>query len=288
MKPLDLLELTILAALWGGSFLFMRMGAPEFGPVAMIALRTGIAVLTLLPVVLLMRKLPGLRGNLGLLLVLGVVSTAIPFTLLSWAVLHVSAGYASIINSTATIFTALIAWLWVNDRLSKGGVVGIFVGTLGVVVLALDRVDAQGIDLLPLLAGLAATLCYGLGTNFSKQKLAHVEPLLIAFGSQLGATVFLLPFALLFWPEHNPRFDAWLAIIALGIFCTGIAFILFFRLVARVGVNRAISVTYLIPFFGVVWGMLFLDEVLTLYMIAGGGLILLGVGLTTGLLGRRV
>jgi drug/metabolite transporter (DMT)-like permease len=287
LKSIDYIELVVLAALWGGSFLFMRLGAPEFGPVALIALRTGIAMLTLLPAIVLMRKLGHIRGNALALLALGIISTALPFTLLSWAVLYVSAGYASIINSTATIFTALIAWLWVNERLSLGGVSGILLGTLGVVVLALDRIEPGKIDLLPLFAGLVATLCYGIGTNYSKQKLAHVAPLVIAFGSQTGATLVLLPFALWLWPAQAPSADAWLAVAGLGVFCTGIAFILFFRLIARVGVNRAISVTYLIPFFGVIWGMLFLDEVVTLYMLVGGGLILLGVGLTTGLIGTR-
>ena len=265
----------------------MRIAAPEFGPLALIALRTGIAVLCLLPLVVLSGKIRLLRDNFGRLLLLGVIGTAIPFTLLSYATLHVSAGYTSIINSTATIFTAFIAWLWVNERLNRSAVLGIVLGSCGVIVLAMDQHGGKGIALIPVLAGLTATLCYGIGANFSKQKLAHTEPLVIALGSQLGATLMLAPLAINWWPEVQPGLHAWLAVSALGVFCTGVAFILFFRLIAHVGVNQAMSVTYLIPFFAIIWGMLILAEQLSLYMMAGGALILLCVGLTTGLLQRR-
>ncbi len=287
MKASDLIELVSLAALWGGSFLFMRMGAPEFGPLALVELRTGIAALFLLPIVIIAGKMAFVRANAIRLVIVGAIGTALPFCLLSYATLFVSAGFASIINSTATIFTAIIAWIWVRERLNKAGIAGIALGFIGVFVLVFDRQGDSGLPLIPVLAGMGATLCYGIGANYSKQKLAHVPPLAIALGSQAGAALVLLPLSVLFWPEVNPGADAWMAVTALAVLCTGIAYILYFRLIAHVGVNRAMSVTYLIPFFGVVWGMLFLHEVLTLHMLSGGLLILLGVGLTTGVLTRR-
>ncbi len=284
MKPSQIVELVTLAALWGGSFLFMRMGAPDFGPVALIELRTAIAALFLLPIIMLLRQFNEIRQNAGLLLIVGFVGTAVPFCLLTYATLYVSAGYASILNATAPIFTAIVAWLWIKDRLENLALLGMGFGFLGVAVMVLDdEVNSSSLRLIPVLAGLGATLCYGIGANFTKQKLGHLKPLTIAGGSQLGAALCLLPFAIFLWPEHNPDIKAWVAVSILGIACTGIAFILFFRLIANVGVHKTISVTYLIPVFGVIWGMMILDEPVTLLMLLGGILILGGVTLTTGI-----
>ncbi len=284
MKPRDFIELVSLAALWGASFLFMRIGAPEFGPVALIELRTAIAALFLLPLVMWFNKLRQIKDNARLLFVVGFVGTAIPFCLLSYATLYVTAGYASILNATAPIFTALIAWWWVDDRLSFSAMLGLLIGFLGVFILVFDKQGStDGINLWPVMAGLGATFCYGLGANFTKQKLAHVDPLVIACGSQAGAALGLIPFSLWLWPHQMPSIQAWFSVTVLGIACTGVAFILYFRLIAHVGVNKAISVTYLIPLFGVFWGMIFLEEALSLWMVAGGGSILIGVSLATGM-----
>jgi len=288
MKPLYLIELVTLAALWGASFLFMRMGAPEFGPVVLIFLRTGIAALFLLPIVLLTRKWKLIKENALLLFIVGVVGTALPFSLLSYAVLTVSAGYASILNATAPIFTAIIAWWWVRDELSFSAVMGLVVGFIGVFILAFDNQgSSSGISFLPVMAGLGATFCYGVGANFTKQKLGHVHPLALACGSQLGAAISLLPLSIWLWPSQLPGQQAWISVTFLGIACTAFAFILYFRLIANVGVNKAITVTYLIPFFGVIWGMIFLNEALTLFMLAGGLFILTGVALSTGIFNSR-
>ncbi len=288
MKPLYLFELVTLAALWGASFLFMRMGAPEFGPIALIFLRTGIAAIFLLPIVLLTRKWKLIKENALLLFIVGVVGTALPFSLLSYAVLTVSAGYASILNATAPIFTAIIAWWWVRDELSFSAVMGLVVGFIGVFILAFDNQgSSSGISFLPVMAGLGATFCYGVGANFTKQKLGHVHPLALACGSQLGAAISLLPLSIWLWPSQLPGQQAWISVTLLGIACTAFAFILYFRLIANVGVNKAITVTYLIPFFGVVWGMIFLNEALTLFMLAGGLFILTGVALSTGIFNSR-
>lgn len=282
MNRLQLGELLLLAALWGGSFLFMRVATPEFGPIALIVIRTGVAAVFLLPLVLgsgqwrLSKLLP------FHLLIAGVIGTAIPFTLFSYATLHVSAGYASIINSTATLFTALVAWLWLHDRFTWMQAAGMLAGILGVTLLALDRQGVEAnLQLMAVLAGLLATFCYGIAANFTRVYLLDLPPLVIALGSQIGATLALLPFSLAYWPQQSPGIQAWVAAILLGIACTGVAYILYFRLIRAVGVHRTMTVTYLIPLFGVIWGMLFLDESLSHWMVMGGLLILLGVALST-------
>ncbi len=285
MKPLDYIELVCLAALWGASFLFMRMAVPEFGPFALVELRTGIAALFLLPFILWQQKMSVIKDNFMVLVIVGLSSTAIPFCLLSFATLSVSAGYASILNATTPIFTALVTWFWVKEKLGLSALLGLVVGFLGVFILVFDKQGGQEtVSLLPVLAALVATFCYGIGINYTKQKLSHLSPIVIAFGSQLTASLSLLPFAIWFWPSTLPSLQSWVAVSILGVASTGIAFILFFRLIANIGPNKAVTVTYLIPFFGVIWGSLLLDEVLTVYMAAGGFFILFGVALSTGML----
>ena len=283
MKPSDLLELLLLAAIWGASFLFMRLATPDFGPLALVEIRTLVAAIFLLPMLFLMRKAHYLLPNAGRLLIVGVGGTAIPFSLLSYATLYVTAGYASILNAATPIFSALIAWLWVSERLTASALVGLLIGFLGVVVMSFDKQSVSAeISLLPVLAAVTATLCYGFSANFTRHKLNHVHPLALACGSQIGASLALIPFAFWLWPGVWPDNDAWGSAIVLGVLCTALAFILYFRLIANVGVNRTVVVTYLIPFFGVIWGMIFLHETLSLLMILGAGLILGGVSLTTG------
>ena len=279
----------MLAALWGASFLFMRIATPEFGPVALIELRTLVAALVLLPILFVSRKGHYLVPNAARLLIVGITGTAIPFTLLSYATLYVTAGYASILNATTPIFSALITWLWIREQLSVSAVVGLLVGFLGVTVLSFDKQSVTAeVSWLPVLAAVMATLCYGFSANFTRQKMHHIHPLALACGSQIAASLTLLPLAIWFWPESSPNFTAWGSSIVLGVLCTGLAFILYFRLIANVGVSRTVVVTYLIPFFGVIWGMLFLHEAVSLLMILGAALILGGVSMTTGIFQRRV
>lgn len=285
MKTSDLAALFALAAIWGASFLFMRITAPAFGPFAMVALRVGLAALFLLPIL-------AWRGGLGLmwqrrraLLVVGAFNSAIPFTFYAWAMLSVQAGFASITNATAPLFAALIAWLWLKDRLSLAGVAGLLIGMGGVIILVWPKIrfDEGGLGW-PVLACLAATLSYGFAANYTKRNLAGVDSLVTATGSQACAALLVVPLAWWQWPTVNPSVEVWAAAAVLAIGCTGIAYILFFRLIANIGPARAIAVTFLIPAFGMLWGGLFLDETVTLNMLGGGAVILLGIGITNGLI----
>ncbi len=284
MKPLYLFELVCLAALWGASFLFMRMAVPEFGPIALVELRTGLAALFLLPFIVGQKKLSVIKDNFISLVIVGLVNIAIPFCLLSFATLSVSAGYASILNATTPIFTALVTWFWVKEKLGIATLLGLSIGFFGVFILVFDKQGGQNqVSLLPVIAALGATFCYGVGINYTKQKLSHLSAIVIAFGSLFTASMCILPLAIWFWPVSQPSFQSWVAVSILAVACTGIAFILFFRLIANIGPNKAVTVTYLIPFFGVIWGGLLLNETLTIYMAGGGFFILLGVALSTGL-----
>ncbi|AYH44827.1 DMT family transporter [Azoarcus sp. DN11] len=285
MRPRDVSELVILAALWGGSFLFMRVAAPQFGPAALIELRVGLAALLLLPVLAWRGNLAPLWRKAGPLLVVGVTNSALPFVLYAWAALSVTAGFASVLNATSPLFAALVARVWLKDRLSAAATAGLLLGLLGVVILVWGKASFRaGGSGWAVAACLAATLNYGVAANFTKRFLSGVDPMAIATGSQFYAALVLAPFAVWLWPEAMPGREAWTSVLLLAFACTGVAYVMYFRLIAHVGPARAIAVTFLIPVFGMLWGAILLDEVVTINMLAGCGVILAGTGLATGVI----
>lgn len=287
MKPRDLADLVLLAALWGGSFLFMRYAAPAFGALPLMWLRVAIATACLLPVLVLRGQVGALRERIGVVTVMGLFNSAIPFVLIAWATLSITAGLASILNAAVPIMTALIGAVWLRDRLGAGRVAGLVIGMAGVVLLAADKADFKpGGSGWALLAMVGATLCYGFAANFTKRHLTGVPPMVNAVGSQIVSAVALTPFALWTWPAQPPAPLAWAAAAVLGVGCTAIAYVLFFRLIERVGASRAVTVTFLVPVFGTLWGALFLGESVTGSMLLGGAVVLLGTGLSTGVIRR--
>lgn len=285
MKSSDLAELIGLAALWGASFLFMRMGAAEFGPVALAAVRVTGAIAFLLPLVALRGQLRALKDDALPIFIVGITNSALPFLCFSYAALSITAGLSSIFNAATPLMGALIAWLWLKDRLNASRILGLAIGFAGVLWLAWDKASFKpGGSGWAVVACLVATLCYGLSASFTKKKLTGVPPLAVAAGSQLSAAIVLAPLAVVFWPAAMPSAHAWMAAAALALACTGVAYVIFFRLIAHVGPANAISVTFLIPVFAVLWGWMFLDEGVTLAMVGGCAVILVGTGLTTGLL----
>lgn len=285
MKSTTAAEFILLAALWGASFMFMRFGATEFGPWATAGARVGLASLVLLPLLWRSGHIGVLRRHAGALLISGLLSSAIPFALFSYAVLSISTGLSAILNATAPLFGALVAWLWLADRPDKNRVLGLALGFAGVALLSWEKASFKaGGTGWAVLACLGATLCYGIAANHAKRFLAGVPPLANATGSQIGATVGLAVPTALFWPEQSPSAPAWLAIAALAVFCSALAYILYFRLIAQVGPSKAVTVTFMIPLFAVLYGSVFLDEQVTGWMVTCGAVILLGIALAIGLL----
>jgi drug/metabolite transporter (DMT)-like permease len=280
-------ELILLAAIWGASFLFMRSTSAEFGPIMLITLRTGIAALVLLPWLILKQHTGLMFRHWRTITIIGLTNTAIPFCLFSYSTLYLGAGYASVLNATAPMFGALIGFYWLKDKLLPVAIIGLFVGFIGVIVLSLSRQNTElATNWLPIMAALAATFLYGLAACYSKRYLQGVNALAIATGSQLVATLTLAPLSLFFWPTSMPSIASWWQVIILGVVCTAFAYILYFRLIANIGSAKAITVAYLVPVFGVLWGMIFLAEQLSLGMWVGAALVLFGVALTSGLLIR--
>ena len=293
MRSSDLTELLLLAALWGASFLFMRMGAAEFGPVALVAVRVAGAALFLMPLLQLRGQMGVLRQHWKPIFVVGLTNSALPFLCFSYAALSITAGLSAIFNAASPLFGAAIAWWWLKDKLTTTRVVGLVVGFAGVLWLAWNKTDHSaafkpGGSGWAIVACMAASILYGISANYTKKKLAGVAPMAVAAGSQFAAAIAVAVPAWIWWPAANPSGAAWLTAALLAILSTGVAYVLYFRLIANVGPANAIAVTFLIPAFAVLWGWMLLDETLSVAMLVGCAVILLGTGLATGLLKPRL
>jgi drug/metabolite transporter (DMT)-like permease len=279
----------LLAAIWGSSFLFMRISTVEFGPLPTAAVRVAIAAAFLLPLVLLRGLGATLLKNWRHVFLIGMFNSGIPFACFSFALLSITTGLSAILNATVPMFGALVAWLWLKDKPNHSRLLGLVVGFAGVAMLAWDKAtfkpDASGVA--PgwaVLACLLACICYALSASYTKRYLKGLPPLITAAGSQIGATVGLALPALWLWPAKMPGSSAWLALLVVGVLCTGIAYILYFRLIETAGPARALAVTFVVPVFAVLYGALFLGEAVTLWMLVCAVVIVCGTALSTGLL----
>lgn len=284
----DLGELLLLAVVWGGSFLLMRIAAPELGPIWLIEIRVLLAGLALLALLIRLNLSGELRKYLVPLSILGCINSAIPFVLFAYAALYLPAGFAAILNAVAPLFGMIIAWLWLQERFTLSRTVGFALGFAGVIVLVgLTNLPITPSFVLSVGAGLLASLMYAFAATYIQQKLSGVPPLVIATGSQLSAAVILLPFVPFTMPTALPSTQVVLVVVALALFSTALAYILYFRLIKSIGVTKALTVTYLIPLFAMIWGKIILQEAITQSMLLGCGLILLGTAIANELFNQK-
>jgi drug/metabolite transporter (DMT)-like permease len=288
LRPRDIVELLALAALWGGSFLFMRIAAPAFGPIALVFLRVAGAALLLVPLLALRGGLGALRRHWRPIALVGLVNSAVPFLCFAYAALSINAGVSAIFNSATPLFAAIVAWLWLGDRMTPLRLLGLAIGFAGVLWIGAGKAGlAPGGSMWAVIACLAATISYGIAPSLTKRRLTGVPPLAVAAGSQLAATLCLAVPAALAWPSVDPSAAAWLWVGLLAFLSTGLAYALYFRLIANAGPANAVAVTYLVPIFAVLWGGFFLGERLTLPLVLGCAVIFVGTALATGVVRGR-
>ena len=266
------LELGLLGAIWGASFMFMRVAAPEFGSTPLVAIRLGLGAVILLPFLWRERRAFDRRLWPRLALI-GAINSAIPFTLFAWAAQRAPAGIGAITNSMAVLFAALVAFLFYGEKIGARRSVALIAGFAGVIVLASGKVGGASIGL-PVAAGTFAAFLYGIGGTLVKRHLAGLPATAVAAATLSCAALMIAPFAIAQWPQHAVSAKSWGAVATLGVLCTGIAFVMYYRLIARIGASRAATTTYLVPLFGVGWAWLLLDEPLTMTMVVAGALIL--------------
>ncbi|CAG2146324.1 DMT family transporter [Cupriavidus plantarum] len=281
MKSTDIVRLLALSAIWGASFLFIRIGAPVLGPLPAAFFRVLIGAVTLAACLVLMRVHWDMRGKWRAVMTLGVINSGIPFVMYAVAALWLPAGYSAVFNAMTPLMGVLIGALFFAEPLTRAKAIGVVLGLLGVAVLTrTGPVTFSPMVLLGAAACLVATLCYGLAGFLTRRWITAqggLDNRLVAAGSLIGATLFLLPFSAAALIRENTLPLAgpgvWAAMLALGMFCTAIAYVMYFRLIADIGPVRSLTVTFLIPPFGIVWGWIFLGETLSAAHAVGMALI---------------
>jgi len=281
VNPVDILRMLSLAAIWGASFLFMRIIAPVIGTIPTAFFRVSIAATGLLVILALMRINWDFRGKFKIVLLLGVINSGLPATLYSVAAQVLPAGYSAIFNATTPLMGVLIGGLFFSERLTLSKIAGVALGLFGVAILTRAGPVAFDMELLMgALACLLATTCYGFAGFLARRWLDHqggLDSRLSALGSMLGATLFVLPlfgYSVITQPPVSwGGWNVWLSLLGLGLGCTAFAYILYFRLLSSIGPVKSMTVTFMIPPFGVLWGALFLDEPLSMAHLYGGLLI---------------
>ena len=284
MQLKALSNLLLLSALWGGSFLFIRVAAPVLGPIALVDLRVLIAGLALLVYTIMTRSKLDLKTRWRHYLIIGIINYAIPFICISTAELHLTAGLAAILNATSPLFGAVIAALWIKEPLTLKKIIGLLLGIIGVaIVVGWSPLPFSLSLLLSIGASLLAASFYGIGSVYTRVYAKGFGPVSLATCSQLGAGLILIPFTALAPAAQTPSWSVLLAVIALALFCTSLGYLLYFWLIENIGPTKALTVTFLVPIFGLLWGYLFLKEPIAISAFLGFGVILLGTSLVAGL-----
>ncbi|MBY8255844.1 DMT family transporter [Vibrio fluvialis] len=281
MPVASFLQLLGLAAIWGGSFLFLRIAAHGFGPAYLIEARVGFAALSLLLIGLYLKKSLPFRQHWQHFMILGLFNSALPFLLFAYAAQTLNVSTLSILNSTAPIWGAVIGYVWHKTPLSQKAIAGLLIGVAGVsVIVGLDH-SLIGTDAgLPIVAATMAAFCYGIATNYTKNAPA-ISSFDNSHGSMWAASLWVLPLLPFIPMREAPSETEVLSVLALGIICTGLAYLLYFRLVKEIGPSPTLSVTFLIPVFGILWGYLVLGETIGLNTVLGTALVLAGTMMVT-------
>jgi drug/metabolite transporter (DMT)-like permease len=286
MRPRDIVELLLLSVLWGGAYLFTRAAVPAFGPAPLVSMRLGIAALMLLPILFYRGGWPQLRANPRALFMVGVPFTALPFMMMTWGALHITAGLSAVLNATAPMFGALVAHFVMKERLGAWRAAGLLIGFAGVLILmssgSVSLKTGQGP--LAVAAVLGTAMIWSVGANYTRQKMAGIDAMVTTAGSLAMASLCLAPLAWATWPQQPPTLRAWGEMAFLGIASSGLGMLMYFRLLRRIGAVRAMSVTFLSPLVAMVSGALYLGEALTLQMVGGCAVVLLGTALSLGLI----
>ncbi|HEY0489745.1 MAG TPA: DMT family transporter [Telluria sp.] len=282
MNTANMLRLVLLAAIWGSSFLFMRIAAPVLGPAVLIEYRVGFAAVFLAIVGVILKKRLDVRANWKHYLVLGLLNSAFPFLLFAFAARTLSASVLSVLNATAPMWGALIGALWSRQAISGRSALGLILGTAGVALLVgFDQVTSRPGAGIAITAALVAAVSYSVASAYAKTAKS-VEPFANAHGSMWAATLLVIPVLPFFPAPAEPTIGIMGAALALGVLCSGIAYILYFKLIQDVGPTSALTVTFLNPLFGILWGALFLGEVVGWHTILGAAIVITGTALVTG------
>jgi drug/metabolite transporter (DMT)-like permease len=271
------IRLLLLAMIWGASFLFQRISVPELGPNWVATGRLSLGALTLVIIMLVLRKPFLLKQNAKYYFWIGLINSALPFWLFAYASITLPAGVSAVLNAMVPLFSVLILWFR-GDAPSAGKLLGVLLGIIGVaMIVGFGGLPLNLKTLLGFLAGMSAAALYAYSATEIRRHFSEVDPLAVATGSLLGATLALLPTLFMGSVPDASSTTPWLMLIPLGVMCSGIAYLLYFRLLHDVGSTRAVTVTLLVPVFALLWGVLFLQEHPTVLSLLGSGLVVFSI-----------
>jgi drug/metabolite transporter (DMT)-like permease len=283
MKLRDFAMLMFLASIWGASFLFIHIAVPVFGPVPLVTFRVLLAGAILLGYAYFKKETLDYRSNWKQFILLGTLNSAIPFSLIAFASLHLNTSTTALLNTSTPLFTAILSAFLLKDAFTPQKVVGLVLGVIGVgFVVGWSPFDLSTTTILAIGASLSAGFFYGLGTVFAKSHFQKIPAVTMAIGQQFGAGLVLTPFAVTNLPSTMTT-DALIPAIILGVLCTAFAYLLYFTLVRNAGATNTSTVTLLVPVFSIVWAAIFLGEEIQPGQIFGFTIILVGLVLLTGL-----
>ncbi len=291
MSAASLFQLILLAAIWGSSFLFMRVAVEPLGPVVLITGRVGFAAVFLLLTALMLRRAMQMKRHGLFYAVIGFFNSALPFVLFAYAAQTLSASLLSILNATAPIWGAIVAAIWHKQAPKKSVLMGLLLGVIGVgILVGFDPEVLNQLEhaLLAVFAATAAAFCYGIASVYAQNADNKPDAFNTSHGSMWLATSMLLPFCWLFPVSEAPTLEVTSMVVLLGVVCSGVAYLLYFKLVNDIGAPSALTVTFLIPVFGVLWGHVYLDEAIGLHTLVGASIVLVGTALVTGFSPKRL
>lgn len=287
MRIADYIRLILLAAIWGASFLFMRIASPEFGAINTAFLRVFFGFSGLAVILFVLKASYNFEGKFKSSLFLGVINSGLPFFMYCLAARWLPAGYSAVLNATTPLMGALIGFAFFREKLTARKWTGVVLGLVGIMVITtIGESQSTNKTLAGVIACLVATGCYGVAGFLTRRWISNkggLDPKIVAFGSQIGATLFLLPFFIwstttgpsINWLQGN----VWASVVAVGLICTAFAYILYFQLIADIGPLRSLTVTFLIPPFAVLWGYLALGETINEGFIIGAVIVCVSVWL---------
>ncbi len=269
----------LLGAIWGSAFIFIKIAAPEFGAVALVQARLVIASLIFIPVLLRKKYINLLKPIWKHSMLLAVTNNAIPFTMFSLASFGSDSNMLAILNATTAFNTMIIAYFWLNEDVSLKQLCGLILGFIGVVILV--NPDSSSTSIISAIFCLMGAACYSFSTVFIQKNSAKTNKLVLIGWSIIFSAFLMIPATLFYLPSQIPSYNAFLSVIWLGGMSTGLAFLGYVRLIEKIGAVKTSTVAYFLPIFGIIWGNLFLDEIITTSVIFGCATILIGVFLAT-------
>ena len=270
--------LTFLGALWGSAFMFIKVATPEFGPVALVNTRLIIASLIFLPILLRNKYLNLLKPILKQVLVLAVMNNAIPFTLFSYASFGADSNILAILNATTAFNTMMIAYLWIGEDVTLKQLCGLVIGFIGVFILV--NPQSSNTTLISSFSALLAAFFYSFSTVYIQKNSVNANKMVLIGWSIIFSAVIMLPVTIFYLPDSIPSVAAISSAFWLGAISTGLGFIGYVRLIDKIGAVKTSTVAYFLPVFGIIWGAIFLDEVITLTIIIGCLVVLIGIYLS--------